>query len=58
MQDQEESDEINACCIVVPVEVDGVDRRVACQLQERDTQPSDRDRAIWWCGYLPWRSNP
>ena len=30
--DQEESDEINACSIVVPVEVDGVDRGVACKL--------------------------
>ena len=31
-QDQEESEEINACSIVVPVEVDGVDRRVAGEL--------------------------
>ena len=32
LQDQEESDEINACSIVVPVEIDGEDRRVAGQL--------------------------
>ena len=42
LDDQEESDEINACSIVVPVEVDGR-QRVACKLQERDTQPSYRD---------------
>ena len=32
LQDMEESDEINACSIVVPVEIDGKDRRVACKL--------------------------
>ena len=32
LQDQEESDEINACSIVVPVDVDGRRRRVADQL--------------------------
>lgn len=32
LADQEESDEINACSIVVPVEVDGQDRRMACKL--------------------------
>ena len=30
----EESEEINACSIVVPVEVDGVDRGVADELQK------------------------
>ena len=44
--------------IVVPVEVDGQDRRVAGKLQERDTQPSDRDRAFRRCCNLPWRCNP
>ena len=34
LADQEESDEINACSIVVPIKVDGVEERVADQLQE------------------------
>ena len=32
LEDQEESDEINACSIVVPVEIDGINRRVAGKL--------------------------
>ena len=31
LADQEESDEINACSIVVPIKVDGDGRRVADQ---------------------------
>jgi len=58
LQDQEESDEINACSIVVPIEVDGKTEEWACKFQERDAQPSDRDRAVRRCGDLPWRSDP
>ena len=58
LADQEESDEINACSIVVPVDVDGKDEEWLNQLQKRDPQPPDRDRAVRWCSNLPWRCNP
>ena len=34
LEDQEESDEINACSIVVPIKVDGVEEEWLDQLQE------------------------
>ncbi len=55
LDDMEVSDEINACSIVVPVVVDGVEEEWLVILQERDTQPSYRDRAIRWCCYMSWR---
>ena len=58
LEDQEESDEINACSIVVPIKVDGVEEEWLVNFQKRDTQPSDRDRAIRWSCDLPWRSYP
>ena len=34
LQDQEESEEINACSIVVPVEIDGKTEELAGEFQE------------------------
>ena len=58
LQDQEESDEINACSIVVPIEVDGVEEEWLVNFKNETHQPSDRDRAIRWSCYLPRRSHP
>ena len=58
LQDQEESDEINACSIVVPIEVDGVEEEWLVNFKNETHKPSDR-RSSHSVVLLPaWRSYP
>ena len=48
----DESEEINACSIHITVDNDGTDRALASDVQERDAQPPDGDRALRRRGHL------
>ncbi len=56
LDDQEESDEINACSIVVPVEIDGRQKNGWLTFKN-ETHNHRRDRTFRWCGNLSWRCN-
>ena len=58
LEDMEQSDEINACSIVVPVEIDGKTEEWLVSFKNGDSQPPHRDRAFWWCGHMSWRCYP
>ena len=54
----DESEEINACTIKCKVDVDGAGAGLAVPVQERDPQPSHRDRALRRRGHLRGRRHP
>ena len=54
----DESEEINACTVKVKVDVDGQEAGLAVPVQERDPQPSHRDRALRRGGHLRGRRHP
>ena len=54
----DESEEINACTVKVKVDVDGEEQDWLLPLQERDAQPSHRDRALRRRGHLRRRRYP
>lgn len=56
LQAEEESDEINTCSIVVPVDVDGKEEEWLINFKRTRHTAIDGDRAFWWCGNLPWRT--
>ena len=58
LADQEESDEINACSIVVPVDVDGKDEEWLINFKNETHNHPTEIRAVRWCSNLPWRCNP
>ena len=58
LDDLEVSEENNACSVYVDVDVDGQTGEVAPAVQERDTQPPDRDRALRRGLDLPGRRDP
>jgi len=53
----DESEEINACTVKIDVTVDGI-KEPWLLLFKNETQPSYRNRTLWWCSYLYWRRNP
>ena len=58
LQDQEESDEINACSIVVPVEIDGKTEEWLVNFKNETHNHPDRDRALRRRCYLSGRRHP
>ena len=58
LDNMEESDEINACSIVVPVEIDGKEEEWLISFKNETHNRSNRDRTIWWSGNMSWRSDP
>ena len=54
LQDQEESDEINACSIVVPVEVDGKTEEWLVNFKnETHNHPTEIERSVTRCQDVP-----
>ena len=57
LEDMEQSDEINACSVIVPVEMDYGDGPVTEEWLVF-FKPPDRNRTLWRCGNLSGRRNP
>ena len=57
LQDQEESDEINACSIVVPVDVNGKEEEWLINFKN-ETHNHPTEIEPFGRSYLPWRCNP
>ena len=58
LEDQEESDEINACSIVVPVEIDGKTEEWLVNFKNETHNHPTEIEPFRWCGNLSWRCNP
>ena len=58
LQDQEESDENNACSIVVPVDVDGKEEEWLINFKNETHNHPTEIEPFGGRGNLPWRCNP
>ena len=52
LDDMEVSDEINACSVEIEVDVNGVKEPWLLMFKNRNPQPPNGDRTIWWGCYL------
>ena len=57
LNDQEESEEINACSIVVPIRVDGVEEEWLINFKNETHNHPTEIEPFWRRGNLPWRSD-
>lgn len=55
LQDQEKSDEINACSIVVPIKVDGVEEEWLINFKNETHNHPTEIEPFGGCGYMSWR---
>ena len=57
LADQEESDEINACSIVVPIRVDGAEEEWLINFKNETHNHPTEIEPFGRCGDMPWRCN-